>query len=125
MFAGIARRSTSANPRSLAAAAKVSTARNPHSGSRARKSASKARFDGAARLLGSGAPLILYGPWIEDGVATAPSNLAFDLDLRARDPDWGLREVEAFAAAAAERGLHPVERRAMPANNLMLLLLRD
>ena len=82
-------------------------------------------LDGAARLLGSGAPLILYGPWIEDGVATAPSNLAFDLDLRARDPDWGLREVEAFAAAAAERGLHPVERRAMPANNLMLLLRRD
>ena len=81
-------------------------------------------LDGAARLLAAGAPLILYGPWIERGVATAPSNLAFDADLRARDPEWGLREVEAFAAAAAERGLDLVERRAMPANNLMLLLRR-
>ena len=87
--------------------------------------AARGLLDGAARLLGSGAPLILYGPWLEDVVATAPSNLAFDLDLRARDPEWGLREVKTFAAAAAERGLHLVERRAMPANNLMLLLRRD
>ena len=81
-------------------------------------------LDGAARLLASGSPLILYGPWIEAGVATAPSNLAFDADLRARDAEWGLRTVEDFAAAASERGLALVERRAMPANNLMLLLRR-
>ena len=82
-------------------------------------------LDGAARLLGSGAPLILYGPWIVQGVETAPSNLAFDADLRARDPEWGLRAVDVFAAAAAERGLELVKRRAMPANNLMLLLRRS
>lgn len=81
-------------------------------------------LDGAARLLPSGAPLILYGPWIEQGVATAPSNLAFDADLRARDPEWGLREVEAFTAAAAERELVQTDHREMPANNLMLLLRR-
>ena len=79
-------------------------------------------LDGAARLLGRGASLILYGPWIEQGVATAPSNMAFDADLRARDPEWGLRKVEAFVAAASSRGFELVERRAMPANNLMLLL---
>ena len=79
---------------------------------------------GAARLLDRGAPLILYGPWIEHNVETAPSNCAFDADLRARDPEWGLREVEAFAAAAEERGLVLAGRRAMPANNLMLLLRR-
>ena len=81
-------------------------------------------LDGAARLLGSGTPLILYGPWIERDVETAPSNLAFDADLRARDPEWGLREVEAFTAVAADRGLALCERREMPANNLMLLLRR-
>jgi hypothetical protein len=81
-------------------------------------------LDGAARLLGAGAPLILYGPWIEQGGETAPSNLAFDADLRARDAQWGLREVERFAAAATARGFDLVERRAMPANNLMLLLRR-
>lgn len=77
---------------------------------------------GAERLLAPGAPLILYGPWLERGVTPAPSNLAFDTDLRARDSDWGLRDVETFAAAAPGFALE--QRRAMPANNLMLLLRR-
>jgi hypothetical protein len=81
-------------------------------------------LDGAQRLLGPGAPLIFYGPWIERGVEPAPSNMAFDEDLRSRDPQWGLREVEAFAAEAAARGLDLVDRRVMPANNLMLLFRR-
>ena len=81
--------------------------------------------DGAARLLTSGAPLILYGPWLQDGIEPAPSNLAFDADLKRRDPAWGLRRVEDFGTAAAERGLTLSETRGMPANNLMLLLRRD
>lgn len=84
--------------------------------------ASLGLLDGAARLLGQGAPLILYGPWLWDGIETAPSNLDFDRDLKARDPDWGLRRVEDFAAAASERGIALNEVRPMPANNLMLLL---
>lgn len=78
-------------------------------------------LDGAARLLGPGSPLILYGPWISAQVETAPSNLAFDADLKRRDPEWGLRTVEEFAAQAGARGLSLVEQRQMPANNLMLL----
>jgi hypothetical protein len=78
--------------------------------------------EGAARLLGSGSPLIMYGPWFKDDVVTAESNLAFDADLKRRDSRWGLRRVEDFAAAAEERGLFLEETRAMPANNLMLLL---
>lgn len=81
-------------------------------------------LDGARRLLGKGARLILYGPWLEEGVSAAPSNLAFDRDLKARDPEWGLRTVEQFAAEAGSRGLVLVERRHMPANNLMLLFER-
>lgn len=79
-------------------------------------------IDGAARILPDGGPLILYGPWLKDDVDTAPSNLAFDADLRARDPEWGLRRVEDFAAAAAGKGFALQETRAMPANNHMLLL---
>ncbi len=79
---------------------------------------------GAARLLPSGAPLILYGPWLRDDIATAASNFAFDADLKYRDPSWGLRRVEDFAAAAATQGLDLIETRQMPANNLMLLLTR-
>ncbi|KAB2857890.1 MAG: DUF938 domain-containing protein [Sphingopyxis terrae] len=78
-------------------------------------------FAGAARLLGPGAPLILYGPYIEAAVATTDSNLAFDASLRSRNPAWGLREVEAVVDAAARHGFRFTERRTMPANNLMLL----
>lgn len=81
-------------------------------------------LDGAARLLGQGAPLILYGPWMEPGVETAPSNLAFDHSLRARDCDWGLRRTDVFAAEAEARGLFADGRVAMPANNLMLRFVR-
>src|SRR3546814_9077171 len=81
-------------------------------------------ISGAARLLASGAPLILYGPYIEPDVPTAASNLAFDASLRARDPAWGLRDTEAVQAAARDAGLTFAERRAMPANNLMLLFRR-
>jgi hypothetical protein len=77
---------------------------------------------GAARILPEGGALILYGPWLKDDIPTVPSNLAFDADLKRRDPSWGLRRVEDFAAAAGERGLGLFETRQMPANNLMLLL---
>lgn len=82
-------------------------------------------IDGAAWLLPPGGPLILYGPWLKDDVETVPSNLDFDADLRRRDPEWGLRLVEDFGAAAADRGLTLEQTRAMPANNLMLLLRRS
>jgi len=79
---------------------------------------------GAARVLPPEGPLILYGPWLKDDIVTAPSNLAFDSDLRARDPEWGLRRVEEFAEAAERADLWLMETRSMPANNLMLLLRR-
>ena len=76
---------------------------------------------GAARLLPPCGALILYGPWLKDDIETAPSNLAFDADLRRRNPQWGLRRVEDFAELAAAHALALAEVRAMPANNLMLL----
>ena len=77
-------------------------------------------IEGSARVLKAGAPLILYGPWLKDDIAAAPSNLAFDADLKRRDPAWGLRRVEDFTDAAAAQ-FDLVETRQMPANNLMLL----
>jgi hypothetical protein len=81
-------------------------------------------FAGAARLLEPGAALILYGPYTEPDVPTAASNLAFDTSLRSRNPAWGLRDTGAVKAAAADAGFVFAERRAMPANNLMLLFRR-
>ena len=76
---------------------------------------------GAARLLPQGGPLILYGPWLKDDVETVDSNLAFDANLKSRDPAWGLRRVEDFTDAAEGWGLNLADWRQMPANNLMLL----
>jgi len=79
---------------------------------------------GAARLLSAGDPLILYGPWLKDDIVTVDSNIAFDADLKRRDPEWGLRRVEDFAEAA-KVSFDLIETRQMPANNLMLLLRRN
>ena len=81
-------------------------------------------LDGAERVLQPGAPLILYGPWIAPDVETAPSNLAFDADLKARDPAWGLRRVDDFATEADLRDFALADQRDMPANNRMLLFIR-
>lgn len=86
--------------------------------------ASLALLDGAARLLPAGGPLILYGPWRVRGQPVAPSNLAFEAQLKARDRRFGLREVEQFAEEARVRGLELERQEIMPANNRMLLLRR-
>ena len=79
---------------------------------------------GAARIVPPEGVLYLYGPYLRDGYRTAPSNAAFDASLRARDPDWGLRDVEAVAEAAGPRGLVLSEVVDMPANNLSLVFTR-
>jgi len=85
--------------------------------------ASDARAGGGRAAIAGRAPLILYGPWRREGVATAPSNEAFDASLKARDPRWGLRRVEDLDAAAA-RAFARTRLVEMPANNLMLVYRR-
>lgn len=77
---------------------------------------------GAGRVLPAGAPLVLYGPFRQADVPLAPSNAAFDEDLRARDPFWGIRSVEDVAAVAGAFALERVVP--MPANNLTLVFRR-
>jgi len=79
---------------------------------------------GAAAVLPRGGPLVLYGPFFRADAPTAPSNTAFDLSLKARDPDWGVRRLEDVTAAAAEQGLDLAERIEMPANNLVVVYRR-
>jgi hypothetical protein len=76
----------------------------------------------AAALLPTGAPLVLYGPYRQQGETMAPSNEAFDADLRARNPSWGIRAIEDVAREAA--GFDLVRTVAMPANNLSLVFVR-
>lgn len=76
---------------------------------------------GASTVLAPGGTLYLYGPFIEDRTPTTPGNLAFDADLKARNPAWGVRRLETVAEAAAAVGLDLAERVEMPANNLSVL----
>lgn len=78
-------------------------------------------FRGAATVLESAGRLALYGPFRRAGVPTAPSNESFDGSLKARDPSWGLRDLEAVEEVAAVHGLRRVELVEMPANNLFVL----
>ncbi len=80
---------------------------------------------GAGRMLPAGAPLVLYGPFRRAEAPTAPSNEAFDLSLKARNPEWGLRTVEDVAAAAEANGLALERTVEMPANNLTLVFRRQ
>lgn len=79
---------------------------------------------GAGRHLAAGGVLVVYGPFRVGGNHTAPSNAAFDADLRARDPAWGVRDVEAVVALADDQGLVLERTVAMPANNLTLVFRR-
>lgn len=77
---------------------------------------------GAGAALPPGGLLYLYGPYKRAGRHTAPSNAAFDESLRARDPAWGVRNLEAVLAEAEGRGFTLAEVVEMPANNLSVVL---
>jgi hypothetical protein len=81
-------------------------------------------FQGGSALLSPGAPLILYGPYLEADVEPAPSNLAFDRSLKERNPAWGLRELSDVDRLATTWGFQRTARHAMPANNLTLVYRR-
>ena len=80
---------------------------------------------GAGRVLRPGSVLYLYGPYKENGIHTAPSNAVFDESLRARNPEWGVRDVADLTELARAHGLSFAERVSMPANNLSLIFRRD
>ncbi|MEP9351215.1 DUF938 domain-containing protein [Xanthobacter sp. KR7-225] len=80
---------------------------------------------GAGARLPVGGPLVLYGPYLRDGVETAPGNRAFDESLRRRDPAWGLRRLKDVAAAAEKHGLALERVVEMPANNLTVVFRKS
>lgn len=79
--------------------------------------------DLAAKVLTDTGRVILYGPFLQ-GEATAASNLAFDVSLKRRNPEWGVRDLEAVKHIFAKRGLNKVVRNDMPKNNFLLEMSR-
>jgi uncharacterized protein DUF938 len=87
-------------------------------------SATLALLEGAKASLPAQHVLFLYGPYRRFGRHTSKSNEQFDSDLRAHNPAWGLRDLEAVSEAAASSGLMLAEIVEMPANNFSLIFKR-
>ena len=64
--------------------------------------------------------LAVYGPFKLEGQFTSDGNYAFDQQLRAQDPTWGIRDVEAVIETALAYGFSVARRHDMPANNFLL-----
>ena len=88
-------------------------------------SAAEGLFSGAGQLLETGSPLFLYGPFLVEGQHTAPSNAAFDQNLRSQNPDWGVRDSMDVDALAVQNGLRPERTIEMPANNMIRIYRRQ
>jgi hypothetical protein len=86
--------------------------------------AAEALVRGAGATLEAGGVLFLYGPYRRGGQHTAPSNEAFDRQLRAQNLDWGVRDLEDVARFAEEHGFGAPEVFEMPANNLSVVFRR-
>lgn len=78
-------------------------------------------FAGLSNVLNENATLIIYGPFKYNGEFTTPSNAKFDIWLKNRNPESGVRDIEAIQELAKEQGLKLMEDNAMPANNQLLV----
>jgi hypothetical protein len=88
-------------------------------------SAAEGLICGAETALDQGGILFLYGPYLRSNVQTSPSNMAFDSELRSRNPEWGLRNVEDVTRCAGFHGFGQPEIHEMPANNLSVIFRRQ
>lgn len=84
-----------------------------------------ALFRGIGTTLAPSGMFCVYGPFLYRDRPTAPSNTAFDRMLQERDPQSGLRHIGAVIASAAEVGLTLVDDRDQPANNRLLVFVKE
>lgn len=80
-----------------------------------------AMFTGIGPRLENGGVFCLYGPFNENGEFTAPSNAAFDAQLRAQDPQMGLRDIADIESLAVGQHMRLTGQFQLPANNRILL----
>ena len=82
-------------------------------------------IEGAGDALPAGGVLYLYGPYRRAGATTAPSNEAFDADLKSRNAEWGLRQLEEIEVLALRHGFAAPTVIEMPANNLSVVFRKN
>ena len=84
-------------------------------------SATHALLRGASSILPAAGLLCLYGPYREGGKHTSASNRAFDAQLQAVNPGWGVRDLDEVSSEARAVDLEFVRTFEMPANNLIVV----
>jgi SAM-dependent methyltransferase len=78
-------------------------------------------FAHIARVITPGGCVCLYGPYNYSGKFTSESNARFDVWLKSRDPNSGIRDFEAVNRLATSHGLELLDDIVMPSNNRILL----
>ena len=68
--------------------------------------------------------LILYGPFMNNGVHNSQGNAHFDVSLKSRDPRWGIRDLRDLIPLAEKNGFALHKQYPMPANNFTLIWKR-
>ena len=84
-----------------------------------------ALFNGIGIVLAPGGVLCIYGPFRYAGRYTSDSNREFDLMLQERDPQSGLRDIEAISLLAGQYGLNLNADLDLPANNRLLVFTKE
>ncbi|HEY9148458.1 MAG TPA: DUF938 domain-containing protein [Gammaproteobacteria bacterium] len=85
----------------------------------------EAMFAGVGRVLKPQGLFLLYGPFRYRGRFTTEGNARFDQWLKSRDPQSGIRDIEALRELAARTGMTLYRDFAMPANNRLLVWRRN
>ncbi|MBT7953059.1 MAG: DUF938 domain-containing protein [Gammaproteobacteria bacterium] len=80
----------------------------------------KAMIAGVGKLISEGGLLVLYGPFNYNNNYSSESNASFDVWLKERNPESGIRDFEEVDRLAKAAGMYLQDDYAMPANNRIL-----
>lgn len=81
-------------------------------------------FKNASKLLKPQGLLFTYGPYSENYVLTPESNVSFDRNLRAQNPEWGVRDICDLKKLAEENSIELIKIHDLPSNNKMLVWMK-
>ncbi|XP_066945715.1 methyltransferase-like 26 [Macrobrachium rosenbergii] len=82
-------------------------------------------FAAAGKLLKVGGIMATYGPYAIHGEITPESNVSFNESLKAKNAEWGLRDIDDLEKEAKKNGLTFDAMFDMPANNKTLIWVKS